>query len=111
MQAPIVGDAWRERAACYGQSHEMFPRYHKDISYISTARSICRSCPVKEQCLDVALTFPVTDMHGVWGGLTPRQLAAEQKRRGIEGIKPTIAQIWADFVRIEKERMRTDYDD
>lgn len=95
---------WTDDAACRGRSSDMFPRSHKDISYISTARAICKSCPVKEPCLDYALQWPATDMHGVWGGLSPRQLAAEQQRRGIEPeeIRPTIAAIWSDFERIEK---------
>ena len=29
------------------------------------------------------------DMHGVWAGLTSRQLAAEQRRRGVKPTKPT----------------------
>lgn len=96
---------WRDEAACRGRASDMFPRSHKDISYISTARAICKSCPVKEPCLDEALRWPATDMHGVWAGLSPRQLASEQQKRGIDPdeIKPTIASIWADFERIAKE--------
>ena len=36
------------------------------------------------------------DMHGVWAGLTPRQLAAEQRARGIKAIRPTLAAMWGD---------------
>lgn len=86
----------------------MFPRYHKDISYISTARQICRSCPVIEDCLEYALQWPSTDMHGVWAGLTPRQLAAEQQRQKIKNIRPTVAQIWADFEKLEKRNRPPD---
>jgi hypothetical protein len=34
-------------------------------------------------------------MHGVWAGLTPRQLAAEQRRRGVRPDRPTLAQLWS----------------
>ena len=30
----------------------MFPREHKDLSYISEARRICRQCDVRKECLD-----------------------------------------------------------
>lgn len=92
---------WQDDAACKNLGHHMFPRRHKDISYITQARQICRGCPVKEECLEEALDYPTTDMHGVWAGLTPRQLAAEQKKRGIIPTKPTIAQIWAEFAKQE----------
>ena len=95
---------WTDEANCRGLNHHMFPRRHKDISYITVARQICRDCPVKEECLDEALEYPPTDMHGVWAGLTPRQLAAEQKRRGIIPSKPTLAQIWNNFAKQEQKQ-------
>lgn len=85
---------WIENANCKGATHKMFPQHHKDITYIQEAREICAGCRVKEECLAYALEFPPADMHGVWAGLTSRQLAAEQKRRGIKAIRPTLAQMW-----------------
>jgi WhiB family redox-sensing transcriptional regulator len=85
---------WTTRAACRGQTHHMFPKHHKDITYITGARQICSNCPVKTQCLEHALEYPPADMHGVWAGMTSRQLAAEQKRRGIKATRPTLAQMW-----------------
>lgn len=87
---------WMESAHCKGATHLMFPNGYKDISYIAQARAICGECVVREPCLDYALTFPAGDMHGVWGGLTPRQLAAEQRRRGIRPTVPTLAQLWGE---------------
>jgi WhiB family redox-sensing transcriptional regulator len=101
---------WRDEAACKGMSSMMFPRYLKDISYISAARKLCKGCPVKEPCLDYALTFPPTDLHGVWAGLSPRQIAAEQQRRGITETKPTIAAIWTEFDKIDKKNRPPDDD-
>ena len=87
---------WQTQAACRGQTHLMFPQHHKDISYITQARTICNTCPVKTQCLEHALQYPAADMHGVWAGLTSRQLAAEQRRRNIKPTKPTLSQMWAE---------------
>lgn len=77
----------------------MFPKEHKDLSYISEARRLCRQCPVRKDCLEYALSFPASDQHGVWAGLTPRQLSAEAARRGVRPEKFTLAQIWSQLNR------------
>lgn len=99
MKAPElvpVNPTFFKKAACLGLTHKMFPQHHKDITYILEAREICSGCKVREECLNYALEFPPADMHGVWAGLTSRQLAAEQKRRGIKAVRPTLAQMWGD---------------
>jgi hypothetical protein len=85
-----------DQAACKGKTKLMFPKEHKDITYIAQARMVCKTCEVKDQCLEYALQYPPADMHGVWAGLTSRQLAAEQRRRGVKPTKPTLAQMWGD---------------
>lgn len=85
---------WMAFANCKNKTTEMFPQSHKDISYILNARAICSECSVSKQCLEYALEFPAADMHGVWAGHTSRQLSAEQKRRGVGPIRPTLAQMW-----------------
>lgn len=85
---------WQEHASCRGKTHLMFPKKHKDITYIQPARQICATCPVQPDCLQYALEYHPVDMHGVWAGMTSRQLAAEQKRRGIKPTRPSISQMW-----------------
>jgi len=92
----IPRKSWFDLASCKGKTELMFPKQHKDITYIAQARAICKSCPVKKECLEYALEFPPADMHGVWAGLTSRQLAAEQRRRKIKPTRPTLAQMWGD---------------
>lgn len=87
---------WFDLAACKGKTELMFPKQHKDITYIAEARAMCKSCPVKAPCLEYALEFPPADMHGVWAGMTSRQLAAEQRKRKIKPIRPTLAQMWGE---------------
>jgi len=87
---------WMKNARCRGETDKMFPKGHKDISYIQEAREMCAHCTVRPRCLDYALEFPAADMHGVWAGLTSRQLAAEQKRRGIAPTRPTLSQMWGE---------------
>jgi hypothetical protein len=81
-------------ANCKNQTHLMFPKEHKDITYIQQARALCEACTVKTECLEYALEYPPADMHGVWAEMTSRQLAAEQKRRGIKPTRPTLSQMW-----------------
>lgn len=88
-------ERWQDHAACKGKTSLMFPKEHKDISYLPAARSICSECTVQEECLNYALQFPPQDMHGVWAGLTSRQLATEQRRRGITPNKTTLSQAWS----------------
>ena len=92
----IPNKSWFDLASCKGKTELMFPKKHKDITYIAQARAICKTCPVKPECLEYALEFPPADMHGVWAGLTSRQLAAEQRRRKIKPVRPTLAQMWGD---------------
>jgi hypothetical protein len=92
----IQTKGWMHFANCKGQTLTMFPKAHKDISYIIGARALCDKCPVRARCLDYALEFPVADMHGIWAGMTSRQLAAEQRRRGVGPIRPTLSQMWGD---------------
>jgi len=95
--APYIhGNKWMDMAACKGKTQLMFPKEHKDITYIAQARAICKSCIVRRYCFHYALQFPAADMHGVWAGFTSRQLAAEQRKRDIKPTKPTLAQMWND---------------
>ena len=42
------------------------------------ARRICASCPVRQPCLEFALSHGIT--HGIWGGLTERDRRALRTR-------------------------------
>lgn len=100
QEPPSITDiqqhGWTTYANCKGLTYKMFPKAHKDISYIPEARALCEACPVKKECLEYALEFPVADMHGIWAGMTSRQLQTEQKRRGIGPTRPTLSQMWGD---------------
>lgn len=93
IQGMDITNRWMDNANCKGKTNQMFPKNYKDITYIKQAREICNQCTVKPQCLEYALQYPPADMHGVWAGLTSRQLQAEQKRRGQTPTKPSIAQM------------------
>jgi len=68
---------WPERAACKGADPESF--YPEEGSRFD--RSFCRSCGVRQECLDYAMGREKYGARwGLWGGLTPRERSALQRR-------------------------------
>ena len=59
---------WRYRAACRGADLSVFFPGRGESA--GPARQICAGCPVRQSCLEYALSHGIT--HGIWGGLTER---------------------------------------
>ena len=65
---------WQQHAACRGTDTNLFFSERGDHKTLVTALEICNGtkttppCPVKQQCLEWALTFE-DDNYGVFGGL------------------------------------------
>jgi WhiB family redox-sensing transcriptional regulator len=79
---------WQRLAACRGEDATYyfapgyFEKRREKLARESVAKSICATCPVRQPCLDYALT--TREAHGVWGGLN------ETERRAI--LKSTARQ-------------------
>ncbi|MDQ1438626.1 MAG: WhiB family transcriptional regulator, redox-sensing transcriptional regulator [Acidimicrobiaceae bacterium] len=72
---------WKQRAACRDLDTSLFfPESEADAA---PAKAVCTGCPVREACLDFALTTRQHD--GVWGGLS------ESERRRVRRRRPTAA--------------------
>ena len=54
MNAHLSAASWRRRAACRGVDPEVF--YPVTDEEAGTAKSICSTCPVREACLEHALS-------------------------------------------------------
>jgi WhiB family redox-sensing transcriptional regulator len=67
---------WRELAACRGTDLEVFFPGRGESA--GPARRVCAACPVRQACLDYAITNRIA--YGVWGGLTGRERRALQSR-------------------------------
>jgi WhiB family redox-sensing transcriptional regulator len=67
---------WRELAACRGTDLEVF--FPERGESAGPARRVCAACPVRQPCLDYAITNRI--VHGIWGGLTERERRALQSR-------------------------------
>jgi WhiB family redox-sensing transcriptional regulator len=63
---------WRELAACRGIDLAVF--FPERGESAGTARRVCAACPVRQACLDYAITNRIS--HGIWGGLTERERRA-----------------------------------
>ena len=63
---------WRELAACRGTDLNLFFPGRGESA--DPARQVCAACPVREPCLDYAISNTIT--HGIWGGLTERERRA-----------------------------------
>jgi len=60
---------WRELAACCGTDLDLF--YPERGQSAGPARQVCAQCPVRQPCLDYALSNRIAS--GIWGGLTERE--------------------------------------
>jgi WhiB family redox-sensing transcriptional regulator len=72
---------WRRYARCLGVDPDVFHPPGDADEAAEPARAICAVCPVREPCLDHAITH--REVHGVWGGLTERERRrlVRQRRR------------------------------
>ena len=72
---------WRHFARCLGCDPEVFHPLADSDEAADAAKAICRVCPVREPCLEHAIT--AREKYGVWGGLTERERRrlVRQRRR------------------------------
>ena len=67
---------WCYRAACSGADLDLFFPGRGESA--EPARRICAGCPVRQPCLEFAVSQGIT--HGIWGGLTERNRRALRTR-------------------------------
>jgi WhiB family redox-sensing transcriptional regulator len=66
------GESWKQAAACRGADPDIF--YPVVPDDVTEAMAFCSTCPVRNDCLDYALTN--REDQGIWGGTT-----GDQRRR------------------------------
>jgi len=76
-EVTVHNTTWREDAACKGLDTGMFFPVNDDAA--GAAKAVCAGCPVRDACLDWALTTRQED--GVWGGLTDNERRRLRRRR------------------------------
>lgn len=75
----MVSSQWRQYARCLGVDPDLFypPSDSEDAS--DAAKAVCMVCPVREPCLEHAIT--AREREGVWGGLSERERRRLLRRR------------------------------
>jgi WhiB family redox-sensing transcriptional regulator len=76
---------WWELAACQAADPELFfpvSAAGPAVTQSARAKAVCASCPVRQHCLDFALS--TRQSHGVWGGMD------EQERRAFRAGQQTV---------------------
>jgi WhiB family redox-sensing transcriptional regulator len=58
---------WRQYARCLGADPDIFYPPSESDEGSAAAKAVCSICPVREACLEHAITF--REKQGVWGGL------------------------------------------
>lgn len=74
--------AWRDQAACLDMDPEIFfPG--SGATFPPEAQAVCDSCPVRLDCLGLALDTELEHRYGYYGGLGPPQRKALAKKRDL----------------------------
>lgn len=78
---------WQLAAACRGMASATFfhppnERGEEREARINNAKTICRTCPVADECLTHALAIP--EPYGTWGGLSEDERA---DRLGVQSLR------------------------
>jgi WhiB family redox-sensing transcriptional regulator len=66
-----MSGTWRDQARCRGVDPQVFHPSEDDDVAGAAAKAICEVCPVREPCLEYAISTREKD--GVWGGMTARE--------------------------------------
>ena len=77
---------WQYQGACNGADPESFflepnQRGSSKRTKEQRAIAICNTCPVKQKCLEHALSVP--EVYGVWGGMNEESRSQLASRLGI----------------------------
>ena len=81
--------SWEDWAACLDRAPELFHPTTRAGELIAIA--ICRTCPVRAECLDYTMAvedgYTTNGRHGIFGGLTPgeRYARAPQSPPAVDG--------------------------
>lgn len=82
-EAIVITDTdttWMAAASCAGAGPDLFfPEKDAAGSVYSLAKQVCVTCPVRERCLEYAITNMIVD--GLWGGMSPRDRRKVRRAR------------------------------
>lgn len=71
--------AWQDFASCAGADPDLF--FPERGASTRTAKSICRDCQVRDECLEFAIVS--SEKFGIWGMMSERERRKIRKERQI----------------------------
>ncbi len=71
---------WQDYANCLGVDPDLF--FPERGASTREAKEVCRSCVVREDCLEFALA--IGEKHGIWGGMSERERRRLRRQRALE---------------------------
>jgi WhiB family transcriptional regulator, redox-sensing transcriptional regulator len=87
-RAKTQGDrAWQENANCLGVDPDLF--FPERGASTREAKSVCRSCEVRLECLEYALSHG--EKFGIWGGLSERERRRVRRERALARRRAGVA--------------------
>jgi len=75
----LSNNQWKLKGSCRGLDADLF--FPDRGASTRLAKSVCRKCPVQEECLEYAVNN--REKFGIWGGLSERERRAIRKKRSI----------------------------
>ena len=72
--------SWQEFANCLGVDPDLF--FPERGASTREAKSVCRGCVVREDCLEYALQNG--EKFGIWGGMSERERRRIRRQRALE---------------------------
>lgn len=70
----MTEENWEQHALCKEEGDiTLFFAYPSDVANIKAAKQICARCPVRYECLEDALSWPITMDFGIRGGKTEEE--------------------------------------
>jgi WhiB family redox-sensing transcriptional regulator len=81
---------WMKQAACRGIDPSLFyAERDEDTQHTNSgARQVCRTCPVRMECLLMA--YENREEFGVWGGVTPGERRPHRFQQTLEMVRNEI---------------------
>lgn len=75
----LAPETWMVDAACANTDPDLWFPQHGDLPTAERAKSICRDCPVRAQCLEFALRTGQTA--GIYAGYSAKSLQALRRKK------------------------------
>ncbi len=79
--------AWQDLANCRGADPDLF--FPERGASTRTAKSICRECSVRPDCLEFAIVS--SEKFGIWGGMSERERRRIRRQRALDAQRRKVS--------------------